>query len=143
MSHSKVKIWIHGILGVKNRENLIKIDVENKIHNLIKTQFIDIGCFVEEINGTEDHVHVLFLLSPTKSISEIFKQVKGAVSHSINSENIIKEKFSWQVGYGGFSVSESKLKEAKNYIQNQKEHHKNMSFKEEYDKFIKLYNLDN
>jgi len=82
------------------------------------------------------------LLSPTKSISEIFKQIKGAVSHSINLENIINEKFSWQVGYGAFSVCESKLKEVKEYIQNQKEHHKKIGFKEEFDKFIELYNLD-
>ena len=143
MSHSKVKIWIHGILGVKNRENLIKENVENKIHNLIKTQLIDLGCYVEEINGTENHVHILFLLNPQKTISKVFKQTKGSVSHKINSENIIVQKFSWQVGYGAFSVSESNIKTTKAYIKNQKQHHKKMTFQEEYDKFIKLYNIGN
>jgi len=142
MSHSKVKIWVHGILGVKNRANLINENSENIIYNLIKTELINLNCYVEEINGTENHIHVLFLLNPKRTISEVFKQVKGSVSHKINSENIIKAKFSWQVGYGAFSVSESKLKEIKNYIQNQKQHHKKMTFQKEYNKFIKLYNLD-
>lgn len=67
MSHSKVKILIHGILGVKNREKLIISDFEKKIHYLIKKQFIDLGCYIEEINGTEDHIHVFFFAKPTKS----------------------------------------------------------------------------
>ena len=143
MSHSKVKIWIHGIIGVKNRENLITENVESKIHNLIKSQFIEIGCFVEEINGTKNHIHVLFLLNPQKTVSEIFKQVKEAVSHKINSENLINNKFSWQSGYGAFSVSESNVETTKNYIKNQKQHHKKMTFQEEYEKFIKLYKVEN
>ena len=141
MSHSKVKIWIHGILGVKNRDNSIIPDIEKQIHELIKKQFIDTGCYVKEINGTANHIHVIFLLNPQKTISEIFKQIKGAVSYEINSRNLIKNKFLWQVGYGAFSVSKSKVNEIKNYIKKQKQHHKKMTFKEEYDKFMTLYNL--
>jgi REP element-mobilizing transposase RayT len=141
MSHSKAKILVHGILGVKNRENLINLDIESEIYELIKTELINLNCYVEEINGTANHVHILFLLNPQKSISDIFKQVKGSVSHEINLKNITNNKFSWQVGYGAFSVSQSKIHEIINYIKNQKEHHKKMTFKEEYDKFIKLYGL--
>jgi len=141
MSHSKVKIWIHGILGVKNRENLIIPEVEKQVYEFIKKQFIDVNCYVKEINGTANHVHILFLLNPQKTISEIFKQIKGAVSYEINSKNLIKDKFSWQVGYGAFSVSESKVDEIKNYIKKQKQHHKKMTFKDEYEKFIDLYGL--
>ena len=142
MSHSKVKIWIHGILGVKNRENLITSGIEKQIHELIRTQLINSKCFVNEINGNENHIHVLFLLSPKKTISEVFKQIKGAVSHEINSRDLTANKFSWQVGYGAFSVSESKINETEKYIKNQKLHHKRLTFKEEYDKFIKLYHLE-
>ena len=141
MAHSKVKIRIHGILGVKNRQKLIKSSIEKEIHQLIFKQLTDYNCYVEKINGTEDHVHILFLLNPQKTLSEIFKYIKGSVSHSINQQNLTEEKFSWQVGYGAFSVSESGLLKIKNYIINQKEHHKKISFQEEYDRFIKLYNL--
>ena len=142
MSHSKVKIWIHGILGVKNRENLITPDIEKQVHELIKTQLINSNCLIKEINGNTNHVHILFLLSPQKTISEIFKQIKGSVSHEINSKNLTKNKFSWQVGYGAFSVSESKINETAKYIQNQKIHHTKITFKEEYEKFINLYHLE-
>ena len=109
MSHSKIKIWIHGILGVKDYEKLISKKIENRVHNLIKKQFIESDCYVEEINGTENHIHVVFLLNPQITVSDIFKQVKGATSHKINFDDLTKIKFSWQPGYGGFSVSESGL----------------------------------
>ncbi len=141
MAHSKVKILVHGILGVKNRENLINPKIENEIYMLIREELIKLGCYVEGINGTKNHVHILFQLSPQKTVSDIFKQIKGYVSHQINLNNLTNNKFSWQVGYGAFSVSQSKINEIKNYIKNQKEHHKKMTFKEEYDKFIKLYGL--
>jgi len=96
---------------------------------------------VKEINGTANHIHVLFLLNPQKTISDIFKQVKGAVSYEINSKDLTKGKFLLQVGYGAFSVSESKVDEIKNYIKKQKQHHKKMTFNEEYEKFIKLYGV--
>jgi len=142
MSHSKVKIWIHGILGVKNRENLIGLEIENKIHNIIKKQIIEADCFLEEINGTENHIHILFLLNPQIPISDFFKQIKGSSSHDINYEDLTRIKFSWQVGFGAFSVSESHLEDVKLYIRNQKEYHKKMTFQEEYDKLIKLYKLE-
>lgn len=142
MSHSKVKIWLHGILGVKDRGNLIDLEIEEKIHNIIKKQIIETNCFLEEINGTENHIHILFLLNPQISISDFFKQIKGGSSHDINYEDLTRIKFSWQTGYGAFSVSESNLEDVKLYIKNQKEHHKKMTFQEEYDKLIKLYKLE-
>lgn len=139
MSHSKVKIWVHAIFGVKNRNKLIEFKIENKIHNLIKSELIDMKCYVEEINGVEDHVHALFLLSPKKSMTDVMKQAKGAVSYQINQEKMTKQKFSWQVGYGAFSVSESQMHSVKRYIQNQKTHHTKRTFEEEYEEFLKLH----
>ena len=69
------------------------------------------------------------------------KQIKGASSHKINNRNIIKSKFGWQLGYGAYSVSESQVPKVKEYIKNQKEHHKKMTFQEECKKFIKYHGL--
>ncbi len=90
-----------------------------------------------------DHVHCLFLLNGQKSISEVIKQVKGSTSHSINEQNIILEKFTWQTGYAAYSVSESQLEKVYAYILNQKEHHKKKNFIQEYDEFIKLHGFEN
>ena len=68
-----------------------------------------------------DHVHVLFLQNPQKTISDIIKQIKGSSSHFMNREELILEKFAWQTGYAAFSVSESQLEVVYQYIKNQKQ----------------------
>ena len=89
-----------------------------------------------------DHIHVLFLQNPQKTISDIVKQIKGSSSHFINGEELILEKFAWQTGYAAFSVSESQLDAAYNYIKNQKQHHLKKNGQDEFDDFVKLHGLD-
>jgi len=144
MSHSFTKIWIHGIFGTKNRMSLIKSEFEVSLYNYIKNEMDnELGCKVKEINGTENHIHILFSLNPSISIKDIFKTIKGGSSYWVNNQNFIEQKFSWQIGYGAFSVSESKLDDVAKYIRNQKEHHKTNSFLEEYELFIEKYGLKN
>jgi putative transposase len=123
MSHSFNNIWVHVVFTTKNREPFIKQDFEERLFRFMTKQLVDMGCFVEEINGVQDHVHVLFKLSPTKSISEVTKQLKGSSSFWINEQKLTNLKFGWQTGYGSFSVSEFYVEKIKNYIRNQKEHH--------------------
>jgi REP element-mobilizing transposase RayT len=123
MSHSKVEIWIHAVIGVKYRRLQITEDIENEVYRKIFDKLVENGCYVEAINGIENHIHLLFRIKPTKSISEVIKNVKGSVSYYINKNKLTKNKFSWQVGYGAFSVSESGVNRLKSYISNQKEHH--------------------
>ena len=142
MSHSLIKIWIHGVFSTKDRAALIKNSFEVQLHNHIKEKLEnDLDCKVRAINSMEDHVHVLFLLSPNFSLKDVFKNVKGESSHWINSSDFIKCKFSWQVGYGAFSVSESMVNEVEKYIANQKGHHKKLTYEEEVNLFIKRYGL--
>ncbi|TDO93973.1 transposase IS200 family protein [Flavobacterium sp. 245] len=89
-----------------------------------------------------DHVHVLFLQNPQKTISDIVKQIKGSSSHFINREELILEKFVWQTGYATFSVSESQLNAVYNYIKNQKVNHLKKNGQDEFDDFVKLHGLD-
>ncbi|OGU76742.1 MAG: hypothetical protein A2V93_06645 [Ignavibacteria bacterium RBG_16_34_14] len=129
MSHSLFKIWIHGIFGTKDRTSLIKNTFEAQLHLHIKEKLErDLDCKVRIINGTEDHIHILFLLSPNFTLKDIFHNVKGESSHWVNQSDFIKYKFAWQTGYGAFSVSESKINEVEKYIANQKEHHKLILF---------------
>ena len=105
----------------------------------MRTEFTEAGCLVRIINGMPDHVHSLFLSNPKKALSDIFKQVKGGSSSSINEQNLIAGKFAWQTGYAAFSVSESAVEAVYQYILNQKEHHKNSGFEQEYASFLKLH----
>lgn len=143
MSHSLTKIWIHGIWRTKDRISLIKSDYEKQLYDHIKDKLEnELGCKVRIINGTEDHIHVLFLLNPNYSIKDIFQRMKGDSSHWINKNDFTKNKFVWQMGYGGFSVSESIVKEVERYIKNQKEHHKKVTFQQEYELFMQKYGLE-
>ncbi len=142
MSHSLLKIWIHAIFGTKDRTFLIKNTFEAQLHAHIKEKLEkELDCKVRIINGTEDHIHILYLLSPNFTLKDIFQNVKGESSHWVNQSNFIKNKFAWQTGYGAFSVSESMVNQVEKYIANQKEHHKKVTYKEEIDLFIKKYGL--
>lgn len=89
-----------------------------------------------------DHVHVLFLQNPQKTITDIVKQIKGSSSHFINREELILEKFAWQTRFTAFSVSESQLDAVYNYIKNQKQHHLKKKSQDEFDDFVKLHGLE-
>jgi REP element-mobilizing transposase RayT len=142
MPQSYNKIWIHAIWATKYREPLIHPNVENKIFQFISEQLRAQGCPVRIINGMPDHIHCLFLLNPKKSIADVIKQIKGSSSHYINQNNMITEKFAWQNGYAAFSVSESGVEKVFTYIKNQKSHHRKKNFQDEYEAFIKLYELE-
>jgi len=142
MSHSLTKIWIHLIFGTKERFPTINQSFEKQLYDHIRNlSEKDFDCIVDRINGTADHIHILFLLNQNYSLAEIVKNIKGNSSHWINQNKFLKAKFAWQTGYGAFSVSESMINEVRRYIANQKEHHKKMSFAEEYKKFAEKYGL--
>ncbi len=143
MSHSITKIWIHGIYSTKDRMELIGKEFEKILYDHIRDNLISqFHCFVKAVNGTPDHIHILFLLNHNFSIQEIFHSIKGESSHWINQNNFIKTKFDWQIGYGAFSIGESHVYEVEKYIQTQKIHHKKYSYTDEYNLFIKRYNIN-
>jgi len=143
MSQSFTKLWIHAIWATKNRQELIDYSIDKKLYDFIHEELIHLGCPVRIINGMPDHVHVLFLQNPQKTISDIVKQIKGSSSHFINRGEFILEKFAWQTGYAAFSVSESQLDIVYHYIKNQKKHHLKKNGQDEFDEFVKLHGLGN
>jgi putative transposase len=142
MSHSFCRVCIHAIWATKERYPFIQQTIEQEVYALIETEFRECGCTVRIINGAPDHVHSLFFLNPQKSLSDVFKQVKGGSSHSTNQQNLLKEKFSWQTGYAAFSVSESMVEKVFLYIKHQKQHHQKMIFLMEFQELMKLHGLD-
>lgn len=140
MPHSLTKIWIHLIFGTKERFPLINQPLEQQLYHHIKNLLEkDFDSNVNIINGTADHIHILFLQNQNYSLAEIVKNIKGNSSHWINQSKLLKAKFAWQTGYGAFSVSESMINEVRAYIANQKGHHKKISFAEEYYRFAEKY----
>lgn len=142
MSHAYNKIWIHAVWATKYRRPLIEPKIERFVYEFVANQFRDMGCPVRIVNGMPDHIHCLFLLSSQYSIAEVIKQVKGSSSFTFNQMNLISEKFSWQTGYGSFSVSESVVDRVYRYIRNQKQHHREKDVEQEFDDFLELHSME-
>ena len=89
-----------------------------------------------------DHVHVLFGMRPTQSISDLLQDIKGSSSLWINKKQLVRGKFSWQEGYGAFSYGKSQINDVVQYIKNQEIHHKKRTFADEYLEFLKLFEIE-
>ncbi|WP_339815991.1 transposase [uncultured Imperialibacter sp.] len=94
------------------------------------------------INGVEDHIHILIGMRPTQSLSDLLQDIKSGSSKWINDNKLTKRKFAWQEGYGAFSYSKSHVPNVIRYIHNQEEHHRKKSFLEEYEEFLKKFEVD-
>jgi len=142
MSNTYHKIYIQTIFAVKFRKGLIQPQWEDKLHAVIGNLINESGGKSIIINGIEDHIHCFFHARPSITISDMMKTAKAKSSKWINDNNLLRHRFEWQSGYGCFSYGHSQKNEVYQYILNQKEHHKKMSFREEYEKLLKLFEID-
>ena len=94
------------------------------------------------INGTSDHLHTLFSLSRVVTIADIVEEVKTESSKWIKTKGREFRNFHWQSGYGAFSIGRSQAPTVKRYIARQKEHHRRVTFQDEYRKFLKAYDIE-
>lgn len=94
------------------------------------------------INGMPDHIHTLIGMKPACCLSDLVREVKKASNAFVKEKRFVKYKFEWQEGYGAFSYSHSALDNIIAYIQNQKEHHKKITFKQEYIGFLKKFEVE-
>ena len=99
-------------------------------------------CHLYRINGVEDHIHILLNVHPTIALSNLVKDIKLASTDLIKSENLITNFSGWQIGYGSFTYNIKEKNRLIEYIKNQEEHHKKVSFKEEYITLLKEHNIE-
>ena len=142
MPQSLANVHTHLVFSTKNRHPWLTDDVRPALHAYMATVLANLNSPAKIINSVEDHVHILFNLHRTLALSKAVEQVKSSSSKWIKSQSPTLEKFSWQSGYGAFSVSESNLPEVSHYISQQREHHRTKSFQEEYLAFLQRHNMD-
>ncbi len=141
MSQSLSNVLLHIIFSTKNRMGYIDEQIEPELYAYLVSVLNDNGSFVHRIGGMSDHVHIFCTLPRTLSISELLEEIKKHSSKWIKTKGQQYFDFSWQKGFGVFSVSPSQYDAVVSYINNQKEHHKTHSFQDEYRKFLKLNNV--
>lgn len=142
MPQSLSSILIHLIFSTKHREPFITPEIEQELHPDMATIFRSLKSPALAIDGTRDHVHILFSLSRVITIADLVEEVKTASSKWIKNKGQEFRQFRWQRGYGAFSIGQSQLTVVKRNIQSQKEHHKRVTFQEEFLKFLKNYQIE-
>lgn len=142
MSQSLSKLYVHAIYHVKNDECLIRMEDENELYAYIGGILNLSKSIPIVINGTENHIHVLCIMSKNISLANLLEDIKGNSSRWIKTKGPHYRNFAWQGGYAGYSVSQSKVEVVKKYIENQKDHHKQQTFKDEYIQFLKENGVD-
>lgn len=120
MGYSFYQVWLHAIFTTKDRKPLLTSALEDVLFPFLYNEFSEMGCQLKIVNGLTDHIHCLFMIDGKTACANILKQVKGASSHYINQQEIIKEKFTWEKGYAIYSVSNSMVPAVYKYIKKQK-----------------------
>ena len=142
MPQSLSSVLIHLVFSTRNREPFIPPAIEPELHPYMATIFRNHNSPSLIINGTMDHIHTLFALGGTISIADLVEEVKTGSSKWLKTMGREFRNFHWQRGYGAFSIGQSDVTEVKRYIRNQKEHHRRVSFEEEYRNLLKSYEIE-
>ncbi len=138
MGQSLSQIYVHLVFGTKERQPSINLKWETKLHSYISGILKKLESPAISINSVSDHVHVLFRLSKNYAIAKVVEELKKCTSKWVKDNMESCSKFSWQGGYGAFSVSSSNVNVVKQYIANQKMHHRKVSYQKEVEELIRL-----
>jgi putative transposase len=138
MAQSLSNVLLHIIFSTKNRIPFIDQSIEKQLYAYITSISNSNGSYMHSIGGIQDHVHLCTTLPRTLSISDLLEEIKKNSSKWVKTKGNKYSDFSWQKGYGVFSVSASQQAAVEKYIANQKEHHKAFNFQDEYRRFLNL-----
>jgi REP element-mobilizing transposase RayT len=126
------QMYVQLVFAVKNREAGLLKEIRPRVFEYMSGILTNQKHKSIIINGISNHVHILFGLSPSVSVSDTVHEIKRSSSIFINDKRLCPCRFSWQEGYGAFTYSRSQIENLYNYISTQESHHKIKPFKEEY-----------
>ena len=142
MPQSYTNLIYHIVFSTKNRQPIINEDVKPRLYDYIGGTIRKQGGISLAINGMDDHVHVLAKLRPDKAVSDVLRDLKANSSGWMHKVFPELEDFSWQNGYGAFTVSASQIEKVKEYIANQERHHQKRSFRDEFIALLKANEIE-
>ena len=142
MPQSLSNLLVHLVFSTKNRHPWITPELEVELHPYMATVMQECDSPALLINGTQDHVHILFLLARTQRLCDVVEEVKKRSSKWAKTKGPDYRQFQWQAGYGAFSLGQSMVPPVKKYIANQKQHHRRRSFQDEFRDFLAKYGVE-
>ncbi|MEM6771908.1 MAG: transposase [Bacteroidota bacterium] len=143
MAGTFTQLYVHAVTAVKFRQSLIDPSWEDSLFTVMGGTLKELGHTPIIINGTDDHLHLLWGHKQTAPVDNTLKMVKGRSSKWINDHGLVDGLFRWQPGYGAFSVSVDRVPRVKGYIAKQKEHHQVIDFQTEYEKLLIDHGVSN
>ena len=142
MANTYTKIYIQFVFAVQDRLSLIQNAWKDELYKYITGIVQNNKHKLIAINGMANHIHVFVGYKPHQLIPDLLQDIKGSSSGWINEKKFIKGQFRWQEGYGAFSYSHSQIDNVVKYIINQEQHHKTITFSDEYIAFLNKFNID-
>ena len=142
MPNTYSKLYTQLIFAVKGRSNFIQSSWKTEFYKYITGIVDGKSQKLYSIGGMPDHIHLLIGFKPAVSISDLVRDIKSNSSAFANRKKLIDQKFQWQTGFGAFTYGQSQIPDVIRYIENQHEHHRHRSFKEEYIQFLKTFDVE-
>ena len=142
MPQSSAKVYLNVIFSTKNREPVLLDDWRDELFRVMGGTANNLGCQSLIVGGTVDHVHMLFQLGRTVTMSDAIGKIKSTSSAWVNQNHAPTTPFHWQAGYAAFSVSQSNVEAVRNYIRLQPEHHAKKSFQDELREWLRRYAIE-
>lgn len=140
MPSTHVSLHYHVIFSTTERRAWIEPDWKERLHAYLGGLVRTAGGVALSVGGTADHAHILMGLRATHRLADVMRDVKAASSEWVHHD-VHRPVFSWQDGYGAFTVSPSLLETVRRYIENQEEHHRRRTFQEEYRALLKRHGI--
>jgi putative transposase len=141
MSNTYSQVYLHFVFAVKNRQSLVpkghKEELQKYFTGLVENRKIKMLA----INCMPDHTHIFVGFKPVISMSDFVKEIKVESNEFVNKQKWTGYRFAWQEGYGVFSYSHSHIGSVIKYVLNQEEHHRHVTFKEEYLNFLRKFEI--
>lgn len=142
MANTYTQLYVQFVFATKYRAAALQPEWDERLRMYISATVKNNGHKLIAINNMPDHLHLFVGLHPNQSISEIMRLVKGDSSEWINRERLTNSKFHWQDGYGAFTYSRSQVDSVVKYIVNQQEHHKRITFHDEYITMLQKFDIE-
>lgn len=142
MSSSHTNLIYHIIFSTKDRRPIITEAYQSRLYDYLGGTIRGLGGVSLALNGMEDHVHLLAKLRPDRSLSDVLRELKANASGWMHDVFPELNDFSWQRGYGAFTVSQSQIADVRKYIAEQQEHHRKQSFRDEFIRFLQANGVE-
>jgi len=142
MANTYSQIYIQVVFAVQGRPNVIPEQNKEELHKYMTGIVRERDQKLLAVHSMPDHTHILIGLRPSMALSDLVRDVKNGSTNFINRSGWVMGRFSWQEGFGAFSYGHSQLKGIMDYIRDQERHHARRSFREEYVRFLKRYEIE-